>query len=416
LMRNLASTSRGGYTRLGLNIVPVKTTPTPSTQLPYRACAPHQAYIGRRERCNNHKLHTTREREMGRKGSRASGGHMPLTHYERTKKFAHPSSTTTSTTQQEDHYGTLSQRLAGHTQYQIGTCALTTQSLFVRRMSDTDPPPLQKKQMDSTDGTNATMVVALCSPSGYIYDPAAIIEYLCQQTQNIRNNTIREQQIADRRIITTQLRQESFQKKRQMDSFQNAQQVIKKKQLVHSVSAKATNATATAAAADDLHRVSYWLSSAQPTIPTMDSGCVDNDIASNNNKNMNPHVNIIGMTLALIQDGHARTGSNSTTTATNSTTPLLLPTTTASSSSSSTKDLLHHQNHNIIQRPLSPMTQQPFQRCDSIDCPSTMLCGIGQVSIEWCIGTRLYHVQAVPSTIPAAVGPKHPQGLYIHGP
>jgi hypothetical protein len=309
---------------------------------------------------------------MGRKGSRASGGHMPLTHYERTKKFAHPSATTTSTTQQEDHYGTLSQRLAGHTQYQIGTCALTTQSLFVRNMmSDTDPPPppLQKK-MDSTDGTNATAVVALCSPSGYIYDPAAIIEYLCQQTQSIRNNTLREQQIADRRIITTQLRQESSQKKRQMDSFQNAQQVIKKKQLVHSVSATtATTTTATAAAADDLHRVSYWLSSAQPTIPILDSGCVDdNDIAGNNNKHMNPHGNIIGTTLALIQDGPAHTGSNSTTTATNSTTQLLLPTTTASSLSSpqppSTKDRFHHQNHNIIQRPLSPMTQQPFQRRD----------------------------------------------------
>jgi nitric oxide synthase-interacting protein len=83
---------------------------------------------------------------MARKSKR-TGGHMPLTHYERTTAFASSS------------YGTTTQRLAGHAQYQRGDCALSLSRLGNR---------------------------AFCTPSGYLYAPDAIVSYLLKQTRDIR--------------------------------------------------------------------------------------------------------------------------------------------------------------------------------------------------------------------------------------
>ena len=97
---------------------------------------------------------------MGRK-SKQPGGHKPLTHHERTKKFA------------SSEYGTVSRRLAGHSQYQLGDCALSVTSL------------LDGGTTSSDTATTATISTALCSPSGYLYQEAAIVEYLLIRTQDL---------------------------------------------------------------------------------------------------------------------------------------------------------------------------------------------------------------------------------------
>jgi nitric oxide synthase-interacting protein len=157
---------------------------------------------------------------MGRKGKRP-GGNFPLTHYERTKKFA------------SSEYGTTSKRLAGHSQYQLGDCALS----LTRLITDTD--------IDTH--------TALCSPSGYLYSQDAILEYLLTKTQELK-----EQQVAyDRQqaqAVTTQSDERDQDDKKRLADFQESQKVVKKRQVVDAKEAALT----------ELKRTSYWLADAQP--------------------------------------------------------------------------------------------------------------------------------------------------------
>jgi nitric oxide synthase-interacting protein len=151
---------------------------------------------------------------MARKSKRA-GGNLPLTHYERTKKFA------------SSEYGTTTRRLSGAAQYQLGDCALSLTPL------------------DET---------ALCSPSGYLYSETAILEYLLTHTQRIK-----EEQAAAARLELREeeerARGEDERKVRAIKDFENAQRVVK------------TDADSDKAARESksqLLHASYWLPDAQP--------------------------------------------------------------------------------------------------------------------------------------------------------
>lgn len=94
---------------------------------------------------------------MGRK-SKQAGGNLPLTHYERSKKFKAATSETVSSI----------------SQYQLGQCALTTQNL-----------------LSSNDASvSKTTNYVLCSPSGYLYEESALLEYLLRNTREIKRQRI----------------------------------------------------------------------------------------------------------------------------------------------------------------------------------------------------------------------------------
>jgi nitric oxide synthase-interacting protein len=155
-------------------------------------------------------------KKMGRK-SKQVGGHFPLTHYERTKKFA------------SSEYGTVQKRLAGHSQYQLGQCALTTTQL-------------------PEDGDDDV----LCGSSGYLYRKSAILEYLLTKTQELK----RQREAYERQQLEKAAAEDVTEEKEKerKDGFLEAQRVVKKrKREDEKVSAKA-----------DLKRTSYWLAEAQP--------------------------------------------------------------------------------------------------------------------------------------------------------
>lgn len=78
--------------------------------------------------------------------SKQTGGHNPLTHYERTKKFA------------SSQYGTTTARLSTDSQLTFGDCALSLSPA-------TDP---------------------VATPSGHVYSREAIVEYLLNKTNDIK--------------------------------------------------------------------------------------------------------------------------------------------------------------------------------------------------------------------------------------
>lgn len=153
---------------------------------------------------------------MGRK-SKTAGGNMPLTQYERTKKFV------------SSEYGTTSQRLAGHSQYQLGDCALS----LTRLKSEKAP--------------------VLCTPSGYLYSQSAILEYLLTKTQELKEQ--QAQYDAQEEEQSRQAAGAATQKR--VADFESSQQVVAKKHRQDRVDVKA-------AARQDLKRTSYWLADAQP--------------------------------------------------------------------------------------------------------------------------------------------------------
>jgi len=162
---------------------------------------------------------------MGRK-SKQPGGHHPLTYHERTKKFA------------SSEYGTVSKRLAGHSQYQIGDCALTVTELN----EDT----------------------CLCSPSGYLYQESAILEYLLTKTQELKQQRIEYEQQQQKKATAAQQARDN-QQKRKVEDFQATQQTIASAAKKSKVDQDGDGDTsAKGAAVQDLKRVSYWLADAQP--------------------------------------------------------------------------------------------------------------------------------------------------------
>jgi hypothetical protein len=117
--------------------------------------------------------------------SKQAGGHNPLTYYERNTKFA------------SSEYGTTSQRLAGHSQYQLGDCALSL--------------------------TRLTGAPALCTPSGYLYSEEAILEYLLTRTQELN-----EQRVAfDAQEAADAKGDADAKEEKRISDFEESQQVAK---------------------------------------------------------------------------------------------------------------------------------------------------------------------------------------------
>jgi hypothetical protein len=159
---------------------------------------------------------------MGRK-SKQAGGNFPLTHYERTQKF------------KSSEYGTTSKRLAGHSQYQLGDCALS-----LSRLSD-------------TNNSNSSTGTALCTPSGYLYAQDAILEYLLTKTQELKEQQVAYDRQEAQELETKDDEQKNKDKKRQAD-FQQSQKVVKKQKVIDSKEM----------ALQELKRTSYWLADSQP--------------------------------------------------------------------------------------------------------------------------------------------------------
>jgi hypothetical protein len=288
---------------------------------------------------------------------------MPLTHYERTKKF-----TIHSTTDSAD-YGTTSLRLAGHSQYQIGTCALTTQSLTVAQ----PPSP------SATTTTNAS--IALCSPSGYIYDETSILEYLLRQTQHIKQQ---QQQLEERNHQTKQeqIIHEANRKKRHMEQLEDSRRVI--------IPQSSRLQTEQATAIQDLHRVSYWLSTAQPVVDTAAA-------AATNTKTFNPSAAMIPaittstttttttILLALTNgdDGGEEATANTAPNDASLPTDIIVNagSTTAVTATATTRPT----PTTSPERPKSPMTGQPFQRRD-----------LWPIRLEWTTTTTTTSTNATP--------------------
>jgi hypothetical protein len=159
---------------------------------------------------------------MGR-GSKVVGGHMPLTHYERTHKFA------------SSEYGTVAQRLSGESQYKLGDCALSLCSL------------------EPAKATEATTSEALCTPSGYLYADDAILTYLLEQTKSLKE----QRGVWERQQEQLEAAASVDANKKRKAEFSDSQTILgsssgsKKKRPVDQAKA-------------DLKRVSYWLSDAQP--------------------------------------------------------------------------------------------------------------------------------------------------------
>jgi len=148
--------------------------------------------------------------------SKQAGGNFPLTYYERTKKFA------------SSEYGTTARRLAGHSQYQLGDCALSLTSL-----------------------RDAKGV--LCTPSGYLYADSAILEYLLAKTQEIKEQQeAYERQQAEQAASRQADHSESQARKR--SAFDESQKLVK----------KSKTKDAKESAQEALKQSSYWLAEAQP--------------------------------------------------------------------------------------------------------------------------------------------------------
>lgn len=151
--------------------------------------------------------------------SKQAGGNFPLTHHERTKKFA------------SSEYGTVAKRVSGHSQYQLGDCALSLSSL---------------------KPTSHTTSYALCTPSGYLYAKDAILAYLLEQTKELKEQRQAwERQQQDAAAATTQ----DSDKKRKAD-FDASQKLLG--------AASAKRPRPAEQAKEDLKRTSYWLADSQP--------------------------------------------------------------------------------------------------------------------------------------------------------
>jgi hypothetical protein len=152
---------------------------------------------------------------MGRK-SKQAGGNLPLTNYERSKKFKAASSET----------------VAAISQYQLGMCALTTQSLLALPSS---------KNKDAVAAVTVTVV--LCSPSGYLYDESALLEYLLRNTRELKRQKAESQAREQQHETTTK----SVESRKRLGDFASSQAMVKITKIDTPDTARA------------LKNVSYWL-------------------------------------------------------------------------------------------------------------------------------------------------------------
>jgi nitric oxide synthase-interacting protein len=142
--------------------------------------------------------------------SKQTGGHQPLTHYERTKKF------------KSSQYGTTTARLSTDSQLQFGDCALSVTAAV-------DP---------------------VATPSGHVYSREAIVEYLMSKTKEIKQAKLNYQAYLDK--------QQSKQDEEKKESQSQAIVAFEGKQKATTVASKKRPAS------NPLASTSYWLSEFQP--------------------------------------------------------------------------------------------------------------------------------------------------------
>ena len=179
--------------------------------------------------------HNTDTYIMGRKSKHAGSGHLPLTNYER-KEIG-------------KDYGTNTARLGGASQMAFGHCSLSLHPA-------TEQP--------------------VATPSGYIYDRPAILEYLLHQTQELKKaQQLYDQWVQDR--TRHQSAQQELKRKEQVEKFEDLQKVVtttKKRKLQEKQEDKA----------NPLARSSFWLADFQPE-RAKNEFLLDKDNDNNNNNN-----------------------------------------------------------------------------------------------------------------------------------
>lgn len=145
---------------------------------------------------------------MARKSKQAGSGHLPLTNYER-KEYGKA-------------YGTSTARLGGASQYTFGHCALSLHPA--------------KEQPVAT-------------PSGFVYERSAILQYLLHQTQTLKQAQQRyEQWLQSKQNENVQ--EQERKRKLEVEKFEDSQKVVQKKQKTADV--------------NPLKRSSFWLADSQP--------------------------------------------------------------------------------------------------------------------------------------------------------
>ena len=143
--------------------------------------------------------------------SKQAGGHKPLTHYERTKKFA------------SSEYGTTTARLSSDSQLPFGNCALS--------LSEAVDP--------------------VATPSGHVYSREAIVDYLWTKTVEVRQ--AQEKYEAYLKSERSKEKSEVDEQKREaLQDFEDSQKVSSKKRAREP------------AAPNALASTSYWLAEFQP--------------------------------------------------------------------------------------------------------------------------------------------------------
>jgi nitric oxide synthase-interacting protein len=170
---------------------------------------------------------------MGRKSKHAGSGHLPLTNYER-KEIG-------------KDYGTNTARLGSASQMAFGHCSLSLHPA-------TEQP--------------------VATPSGFIYDRPAILEYLLHQTQELKKAQLSyEQWIKDGTLH--QRAHEERKRKEQVEHFEDLQKVVTKKRKGNEKEEKEDHA-------NPLARSSFWLADFQPERATNEFLSFTDD---NNNNN-----------------------------------------------------------------------------------------------------------------------------------
>lgn len=182
---------------------------------------------------------------MGRKSKQAGTGHYPLTHYERTKKFASSS------------YGTTTTRISGDTQVAFGSCSLSLAPIVSDQDESSTNNAVAAKSSAGDDDQTVTSI-AMVTPSGHLYAKQAIYEYLLTKTQDYSDQTKAyevQQDAALAKADTTEA-----QKRQREEAFEESNQLA----VVVSKKRKAKNAEKIIGDGGVLKKTSYWLPDMQP--------------------------------------------------------------------------------------------------------------------------------------------------------
>lgn len=180
---------------------------------------------------------------MGRKSKQAGTGHYPLTHYERTKKFASSS------------YGTTTTRISGDTQVAFGSCSLSLAPIVSEQDGSSANAVAAKSSAGDDDQT--VISIAMVTPSGHLYAKQAIYEYLLTKTQDFANQTKAyelQQETAMAKADTTEA-----QKRQREEAFEESNQLA-----VIDSKKKAKKAEKIVGDGGVLKKTSYWLPDMQP--------------------------------------------------------------------------------------------------------------------------------------------------------